>query len=184
MSSIRDTGRAPRRGQLHGEVARAVREVILQLTFFNRHVAGNLDLKDMDLACLNLIERHGPLSPRDLALRAGLHPATMTGVLDRLEQGQWVVRERDPSDRRAVLVRPLRLRAGEVMRLYAPMLTFMNRICAGYSVTELERIAEFLRLVADAGRDASENFDAELSNLVPSQGQYPPSGQASNSIAT
>ena len=37
----------------------------------------------------------------------------------------------------------------------------MNRICAGYSVTELERIAEFLRLVADAGRDASENFDAD-----------------------
>jgi DNA-binding MarR family transcriptional regulator len=161
MSPTRNTGRAPRRGQLHGEVARALREVILQLTLFNRHVAGNLDLKDVDHACLNLIERHGPLNPRDLALRAGLHPATMTGVLDRLERGQWVVRERDPSDRRAVLVRPLRLRTGELMRLYAPMLTFMNRICAGYSKTELERIVEFLRLVADAGRDASENFDAD-----------------------
>jgi DNA-binding MarR family transcriptional regulator len=85
----------------------------------------------------------------------------MTGVLDRLERGQWVVRERDTSDRRAVLVRPLRLRAGELMRLYAPMLTFMNRICAGYSETELERIAEFLRLVADAGRDVSENLAAD-----------------------
>jgi DNA-binding MarR family transcriptional regulator len=161
MSPTRSAGRAPRRGQLHGEVARAVREVILQLTLFNRHVAGNLDLKDVDHACLNLIERHGPLSPRDLAFRAGLHPATMTGVLDRLERGQWVVRERDPSDRRAVLVRPLRLRTGELTRLYAPMLTFMNRICSGYSVTELERIAEFLGLVADAGRDASENLAAD-----------------------
>jgi DNA-binding MarR family transcriptional regulator len=161
MSPIRHAGRAPRRGQLHGEVAGALREVVLQLTLFNRHVAGNLDLKDVDRACFDLIERHGPLSPRDLALRAGLHPATMTGVLDRLERGQWVVRERDTSDRRAVLVRPLRLRAGELMRLYAPMLTFMNRICAGYSETELERIAEFLRLVADAGRDVSENLAAD-----------------------
>ena len=161
MSSTRSEGRAQRRGQLHGEVARALREVILQLTLFNRHVAGNLDLKDVDHACLNLIERHGPLSPRDLVSRAGLHPATMTGVLDRLERGQWVVRERDPSDRRAVLVRPLRLRTGELMRLYAPMLTFTNRICSEYSVTELERIAEFLGLVADAGRDASENLAAD-----------------------
>jgi DNA-binding MarR family transcriptional regulator len=161
MNPIQNTGEAPRRGQLHGQVTRALREVILQLTLFNRHVGGNLDLKDVDLACFNLIERHGPLSPRDLALRAGLHPATMTGVLDRLERGQWVVREPDPSDRRAVLVQPLRLRAGELMRLYAPMLTFMNRICAGYSETELERIAEFLALVANAGRDASENFASD-----------------------
>jgi DNA-binding MarR family transcriptional regulator len=161
MKPKRNTGKAQVRGQLHGEVTRALREVILQLTLFNRHVAGNLDLKDVDHACLNLIERHGPLSPRDLALRAGLHPATMTGVLDRLEQGQWVVRERDPSDRRAVLVRPLRQRAGELMRLYAPMNKFMNQICAGYSEIELERIAEFLGLVADAGRDASENFTSD-----------------------
>ena len=48
------------RGQLHGEVTWALREVILQLARFNRHVGGNLDLKDVDLACFNLIERHGP----------------------------------------------------------------------------------------------------------------------------
>ena len=161
MSPTRSEGEVPRRGQLHGEVARALREVILQLTLFNRHVAGNLDLKDVDHACLNLIERHGPLSPRDLASRAGLHPATVTGVLDRLERGQWVVRERDPSDRRAVLVRPLRRRTGELMRLYAPMNKFMNHICAGYSEGELERLAEFLHLVAVGARDASENFGTD-----------------------
>jgi DNA-binding MarR family transcriptional regulator len=158
MNSIRNEGSAPQRGQLHGEVVRALRDVILQLTLFNRHVAGRLDLKDVDHACLNLIERHGPLSPRDLAVHAGLHPATVTGVLDRLERGQWVVRDRDPSDRRAVLVRPLRQRTGELMRLYAPMNKFMNRICAEYDAIELERLAEFLHLVADAAQDASENF--------------------------
>ena len=169
MNSKEDRSGAPRRGQLHGEVTRALREVILQLTLFNRHVAGNLDLKDVDLTCLNLIERHGPLSPRDLAQHVGLHRATVTGILDRLEGGQWVVRERDPSDRRAVLVRPLRLRAGELMRLYAPMLTFMNRICAEYSETELEHFAVFLRLIADAGRDASESFPADEPVEVPDE---------------
>jgi MarR family len=32
----------------------------------------------------------------------------MTGVIDRLERGGWVVRERDPDDRRGVVVQPLR----------------------------------------------------------------------------
>jgi DNA-binding MarR family transcriptional regulator len=161
MSPTRSESGVPQRGQLHGEVARALREVILQLTLFNRYVAGNLDLKDVDHACLNLIERHGPLSLRDLASRAGLHPATATGALDRLERGQWVVRERDPSDRRADLVRPLRQRTGELMRLYAPMNKSMNRICAGYNEDELGRLAEFLHLVAVGARDANENFAAD-----------------------
>jgi DNA-binding MarR family transcriptional regulator len=132
--------------------------VLVQLTLLNRHIAGRLDLRDVDHACLNLVERHGALSPRDLARRANLHPATMTGVLDRLERGHWVVRERDPSDRRGVLVRPLHLRHGEMMRLYAPMFTSLNRICAEYKETELERIADFLRLAASAGRDASDEL--------------------------
>jgi len=143
---------------LHGEVAGALREAIMQLTLLNRHIAGRLDLKDVDHACLNLIERHGPLSPRDLARRANLHPATMTGVLDRLERGHWVVREPDPSDRRGVLVRPLHLRDGEIMRLYSPMFTSLNRICAEYKEAELERIAEFLRRAAGAGHDATEEL--------------------------
>ena len=47
------------------------------------------------------------------------------------------------------------------MRLYTPMNKFMNRICAGYSEGELERLAEFLHLVAVGARDASENFGTD-----------------------
>jgi DNA-binding MarR family transcriptional regulator len=41
----------------------------------------------------------------------------MTGVLDRLERGGWVARDRHPSDRRAVVVRALRDQDAELMRL-------------------------------------------------------------------
>jgi MarR family transcriptional regulator, organic hydroperoxide resistance regulator len=34
----------------------------------------------------------------------GIHPATMTGVLTRLEKAGWVVRRRDVTDRRSVHV--------------------------------------------------------------------------------
>jgi len=122
----------------------------------NHHVGARLDLNDIDLDCLDLIARHGPLSPSALARRAGLHPATMTGILDRLERGGWVARERDPSDRRGVVVRALHDRYAELMRLYSGMNRSMNQICAGYGDTELELLADFLHRTAEAGQVAAE----------------------------
>jgi DNA-binding MarR family transcriptional regulator len=35
-----------------------------------------------------------------------LHPSALTGVIDRLEHKGYVVRQRDPDDRRVVKVKP------------------------------------------------------------------------------
>jgi DNA-binding MarR family transcriptional regulator len=112
------------------------------LSLLNHQVSGKLRLKDVDLDCLDLIVRRGPLSPSALARLAGLHPATMTGILDRLERGGWVTRDRDPADRRAVVVSAVRDRNAEVIRLYAHMNTSMDQICADYGETELEVLAD------------------------------------------
>jgi len=130
----------------------------MQLSLLNLHVGAHLDLKDVDLNCLDLIAGHGPLSPTALARRAGLHPATITGILDRLERGGWVARERDPADRRAVVVQALRSRNAELMRLYSGMNTSMDRICASYAEGELELLADFLRVTASAGQRATEDL--------------------------
>jgi DNA-binding MarR family transcriptional regulator len=89
---------------LSAKIRDSLRELGIQLALLNHHIGARLELKDVDLDCLNLIDRHGPLSPSTLARRAGRHPATMTGNLDRLEDGGWIARGRDPSDRRAVLI--------------------------------------------------------------------------------
>jgi DNA-binding MarR family transcriptional regulator len=136
----------------------SLRELRIQLSLLNHQVGGRLDLKDVDLDCLDLIASHGPLSPSTLARRAGLHPATMTGIIDRLERGGWVVRDRDPSDRRAVVVRSLRDRNAELMRLYSGMNASMDKICAGYGDHELELLADFLRRTANAGGHATDEL--------------------------
>ena len=150
-----------RRGRLSAAIKQSLRELRMQLSLLNLHVGAQLDLKDVDLDCLDLVASHGPLSPTALARRAGLHPATMTGILDRLERGGWVVRERDPSDRRAVVVRALRGRNAELMRLYSGMNTSMDAICAGYAESELEVLADFLRRTASAGQSATEKLASE-----------------------
>jgi len=159
MNHKLSSGAAPaRRRRLSTAIKRSLRELRMQLALLNLRVGARLDLKDTDLDCLDLIASHGPLSPSALARRAGLHPATTTGILDRLERGGWVARERDPADRRAVVVRALHQRAGEMMRLYAPMNAAMDQICASYGEPELELLADFLQRAATAGQSATEDL--------------------------
>ncbi|WP_255218442.1 MarR family transcriptional regulator [Nocardia abscessus] len=59
------------------------------------------------------------MSPSALAKQAGLHPVTLTGILDRLERAGWIMRERATDDRRAVVIRSRPERLGEVYDLLA-----------------------------------------------------------------
>ena len=147
-----------RRQRSSAQVRESLRELRIQLSLLNYRIGSRLDLKDVDLDCLDVLDVYGPLSPSALARRAGLHPATMTGVLDRLERGGWIARERDASDRRAVVVRILSDRYAELMRFYSPMNRSMNKILAKYSDSELEAIADFMGRTVDAGRSATDEL--------------------------
>jgi DNA-binding MarR family transcriptional regulator len=160
-TSSDDPGAARHRGQLNQAVRESLRDLSIQMSLLSNRIGGHLDLKGTDLECLDLIDRYGPLSPSTLARRAGLHPATMTGILDRLERGGWITRERVPSsDRRVVLVQPVPTRRAEVLHLASGMNAAIAQICASYQDDELEAIASFLRRAADAGQSAAEELDA------------------------
>jgi DNA-binding MarR family transcriptional regulator len=85
----------------------------------------------------------------------------MTGIIDRLERGGWVARDRGTSDRRAVLIRALRDRNSELLHLYSGMNTSMDQICAEYSDAELHLLADFLRRTAHAGRTATDELASD-----------------------
>jgi DNA-binding MarR family transcriptional regulator len=144
------------RRRLTSAVKDSLRELNLQLSLLGHRVGAELQLKDVDFDCLELITRHGPLSPGAVARRTGLHAATVTGILDRLERDGWVARERDPVDRRGVVVRALRDRSREVFHLFAGMNSAMDRLCDSYSDDELKLITDFLRRTVEAGRTATD----------------------------
>ena len=150
-----------RRQQATADTRASLRELRIQLSLLNNRVGTKLELKDVDLDLFDMIDAYGPISPSALARRAGGHPATMTGVLDRLERGGWIVRERDPSDRRAVLVRTNHEQFGEFIRHYSGINRAMNKLLAGYSDSELETIADFMRRTVEAGRKATDELSAK-----------------------
>ena len=165
MEPIRpgDADPAPRPGRRNRAIKESLRDLGAQLSLLNHTVGTRLDLRDADLECLDLITRYGPLSPSVLARRAGLHPATMTGILDRLERGGWIDRGRDPADRRGVVVRAARGRGAEILRLYlvdSGMNTAVDQICAAYDDKDLQLLADFLRRTADAAQTAAERLAA------------------------
>jgi len=162
MDSVRPElgGAARQRRRQTLAIRESLRELSRQLSLLNHQVGTRLDLRDIDLDCLDLIAKHGPVGPSALARRAGLHPATMTGILDRLERGGWITRDRDPdaTDRRAVTIRGRRERGAEVLGLYSGMNTSLEQICAGYTDAELELLAGFLRRATEAGRHATSDL--------------------------
>ncbi|MET8800912.1 MarR family transcriptional regulator [Nocardia sp. NPDC004568] len=156
-----DPGATRQRRQLTTAVKSSLRELRVALALLNHRVGTRVELKDVDLDCLDILGRQGPLSPSGLARLAGLHPATITGILDRLERGGWVVRERAAGDRRAVNIRIVPGRNAEIFRQYAGMNALMDELCDGYTDTELQVIADFLRRAGAAGQLATDRLTSE-----------------------
>jgi DNA-binding MarR family transcriptional regulator len=148
--------RARERRRLVNEAKSTLRDLRIELSLLNHRVGGQAELRDIDLDCLDVLVRHGSATPTELARRMGVHAATLTGVLNRLESSGWIVRLRDDRDRRSVVLEPVATRVREIYRHYGGMNAALDDILGGYSETELEVILDFLRRSAQAGRQETD----------------------------
>jgi DNA-binding MarR family transcriptional regulator len=136
----------------------AMRKLRIQQSLLNYRVGDQLALNDVDLNCFDIVDAYGPLSPTQLARLSGLHPATLTGILDRLERGGWIARERDPADRRAVLIHSHAERYADLLRRYSGISRKMNKLLADYTSEQLDVIAGFLERTVDAFREEADQI--------------------------
>jgi DNA-binding MarR family transcriptional regulator len=85
------------------ELVTRLRHAIARSARRLRQEAGT-DLSPSLSAALATIDRHGPLTPSELAARERVQRPTITRVVGRLEESGLVARAADPADRRSALI--------------------------------------------------------------------------------
>lgn len=80
----------------------SLRRIIRAVDLYSRYLALRHSLTGPQLVCVRHLLRHGAMAPGTLARGISLSPATVTGIIDRLEKRGLVTRERSKDDKRKV----------------------------------------------------------------------------------
>jgi DNA-binding MarR family transcriptional regulator len=129
----------------------AGRDLANAVVLFHDALASHLGMSAAEWKCIELLQQHGPSSASRLAELSGFTTGAITGIVDRLEQSEYVRREPHPKDRRSVIVEPRHTK--ELKERVAPIFESLSRAMSGiasqYSADELTAIARFFRETTD-----------------------------------
>jgi DNA-binding transcriptional ArsR family regulator len=132
------------RAHLAAEFGAAIRRTGSLMQLMGQAAADRIGLNATDLNCLNILSFSGQLTAGQLARATGLTTASITGVADRLEEAGYVRRERDPADRRRVVIRLVPERAiTDVAAVFLPMVRAWQVVATRYTDDELRLIVDF-----------------------------------------
>ena len=137
-----------------------------RLALTHQGTAEALGLNVTDLLCLDMIGGEESLTAGRLADLLQLTTGAVTGVLDRLERAGFVRRERDPGDRRRVLVRLSPDRERDLAGVLDPLAGALAEVTSRYSDAEARLALDFVSRLAsslaeEAARTRSRQTQAE-----------------------
>jgi DNA-binding MarR family transcriptional regulator len=140
--SSRDVDQGPADGDLGWRLSTAV-------VLFHEAVATRLGLSATDHKALGIITRAGAMTAGELAQATGLSPGAVTGLVDRLEAAGHVTRDRDPADRRRVVVVPARRAGADLSGVFADLTAAMPEVVAPNVARRAEAMRDYvLRTIA------------------------------------
>jgi DNA-binding transcriptional ArsR family regulator len=158
-------GSPAERARMEGEFLLALRRNGSIMQLLGQVSAERIGINATDLNCLNIVAVTGPMTAGELARATGLTTASITGVLDRLEEGGFVRRERDPKDRRRVIVT---LNPGPGLReigpTFGPLVRAWREAAAGYSDEDLRLLLDFQLKLEQIVRDQLARLRGEVSS--------------------
>ena len=146
------------REQVIADVSMAGRILSTAAVMFHTAVAEKQGLGLTEEKALDLLQRFGPMTAGELGQRAGLAPASVTGLVDRLEKKGFARREKDEADGRRVLVHLVHEKLAAFAPLFTDFMAQMDALYARYTVAELEVILSFLREAAERQQKATRTL--------------------------
>jgi DNA-binding MarR family transcriptional regulator len=135
---------SPKRNELLGRLALAIRASQNVSEAFDEQVAATLGINRTDLRCLDILDQRGPLTAGQLAEAMHLSTGAVTTLVDRLERAGYARRRRDTADRRRVLVELSPEVHARTEQFYEPLYHGTVRLLEGRSDRELAHMIDFL----------------------------------------
>ncbi len=126
-------------------------------TLHNHAVADFMGVHLTDQECIDLLDWTGPLAAGAIGTHLGLSSGAVTGLIDRLEAAGWVRRERDPQDRRRVVVHLSAERGGVLWPVYQPLAEAIDTYRDRLDARDLRIVVEFLEFANQTIADATEH---------------------------
>lgn len=133
-------------------------------------IAREVGLTGPQLTVIKLLETFGDLSLSSLSERIRAQNSTVTGIIDRMEREELVVRERSTSDRRVVLIK-LTPKGKELARSVdvQPMEIFRGALA---SLTK-DEVAQLVRILGKLQRWVRDRLGDDGTRRTSAEGSEP-----------
>lgn len=122
-----------------------LRQNSARAVMFHQLVSEKLGLNATDHKCLDYLNRSGPVTAGQLAQLTGLTTGAVTSVIDRLEKAGYVIRDKDPNDRRRVVVKPVPEGAAQISPLFHSIVQSTLAVISRYSEQETLLLLDFIK---------------------------------------
>lgn len=137
----------------------SIRRIARAIDLHSRSLGRGFKLTVPQLVCLKQLEAAGPISPSELSRLVYLSQATITGILNRLEDRGLVKRERKNPDRRLVTVSLTDKGRQTVSSAPSPLQeVFLGRLDA-LAREDQENIAQILEQVVEMMQTGDMSLD-------------------------
>lgn len=136
------------RSDLEKTAVQLFRKLSTRTVLFHQAAAQALGLFPTDLKSADILNEAGPMTAGELG-KTGLSTGSVTALVDRLEKAGYVAREKDPDDRRRVIIVPLTASKKHVKDLFRSLSESTMDLCREYTEEELELIFSFVGKAAD-----------------------------------
>ena len=145
---MNDTSAADRE-QAIAQFMRAGRESSRLSVMFRHALATRLGITVTDMECLDFLTDTGSATAGQLAEQTNLTTGAITSMIRRLERAGYVTAERDPADRRRVIVTLVPKRLEDGARLYASFGAATTEVVSRYDTDELWLLARHYDLMSN-----------------------------------
>lgn len=109
---------------------------------FRITMAAAIGVTPSDMECLDFLLEQGSATAGDLARQTNLTSGAITSMIRRLERAGFLTSQRDPRDRRRVVVTPNPDGIRRGTELYASFVTEIITLVESYTTDELTLLAE------------------------------------------